>query len=81
MYLIIEIDGYYQQILLVGKKSSRRQVKHLTDDIKELPNTFCKLCDFEEIIYDNEIRVEFVIDTDTDIIYSPSIELTEAFAL
>ncbi|KKI91180.1 hypothetical protein WQ54_16195 [Bacillus sp. SA1-12] len=77
--MIIEIDGYFQQVLLTGKKCSKHQLKQnylqakkLTFEIKDLPNVFCRLHNFEQIPYDYDIKVEFVIDTDTDKIYSPS---------
>ncbi len=77
--LIIEIDGYFHQVLLTGKKCSKQQLKQkylqakeLTYEIKDLPNVFCRLHNFEPIPYDCDIKVEFVIDTDTDRIYSPS---------
>ena len=77
--LIIEIDGYFFQVLLTGKKCSKQQLKQkylqakeFTSEIKDLPNVFCRLHNFELIPYDCEIKVEFVIDTDTDRIYSPS---------
>lgn len=77
--MIIEIDGYYHQALLTGKKCSKQQLKQkylqtkkLTYDIKDLPNVFCRLHNFEQLPYDVDVEVEFVIDTDTDRIYSLS---------
>ena len=77
--LIIEIDGYFQQVILSGKKCSKKQliqkylqVKKLTYEMKDLPNLFCRIHNFEQIPYDSNIQVDFVIDTDTDRIYSPS---------
>lgn len=40
--------------------------------MKDLPNVFCRLHNFEQLPYDVDVEVEFVIDTDTDRIYSPS---------
>jgi hypothetical protein len=77
--LIIEIDGYFHQVLLTGKKCTKQQLKQkylnakeLSYEIKDLPGVFCRLHNFEQIPYDNDIKVELVIDTDTDRIYSPS---------
>jgi len=77
--LIIEIDGYFHQVVLSGKKCSKQQlkqkylqVKKLTYEMKDLPNVFCRIHNFEQIPYDCNIQVDFVIDTDTDRIYSPS---------
>ena len=77
--MIIEIDGYFQQVFLSGKKCSRQQliqkylqVKKLTYEMKGFPNVFCRIHNFEQIPCDCEIKVDFVIDTDTDRVYSPS---------
>lgn len=77
--MIIEIDGYYHQVLLSGEKCSQKQLKQkylkakeLTYEIQDLPNVFCRLYHFEQIQYACDIEVDFVIDTDTDCIYSPS---------
>ncbi|WP_335512696.1 hypothetical protein [Neobacillus drentensis] len=78
--MIIEIDGFFHRgVMLSGKKCSREQfkqkylqAKELTYEIQDFPKVFCRLYNFEQIPYDNDIEVEFIIDTDTDRIYSPS---------
>lgn len=77
--MIIEIDGYFNQAILTGRKCSKQQLKQmyfqakeLTWDTSNLPNIFCKLHNFEQVSYSEDIEVDFVIDTDTDRIYSPS---------
>lgn len=79
MILIINIDGYHHQVLVSGKKCTKRQLvdkyrhtKELSDEIRDLPKLFCILHNFDEIPYDFNMKVDFVIDTDTDRIYSPS---------
>ncbi|MFC6039538.1 hypothetical protein ACFPYN_08885 [Paenisporosarcina macmurdoensis] len=77
--MIIEIDGYLHQALLTGKKCTKKQLKQkyleakeLTYEISDIPNVFCRLHNFEHILFDSKIKVDFVIDTDTDRIYTPS---------
>lgn len=77
--MIIEIDGYYHKVRLSGNRCSKQQLKQkylqakkLTFDIKDLPNVFCRLHNFEQFLYDSDVEVEFVIDNDADRIYSPS---------
>ncbi|WP_245604643.1 hypothetical protein [Paucisalibacillus globulus] len=77
--VIIEMDGYFHQVLLIGKKCTKQQlrqkyllVKELTNQINDLPNLFCRLYNFEKIPFDCDLIVDFVIDTDTDRIYSPT---------
>ena len=77
--LIIEIHGYFYQVLLTGEKYSKQQLKQiymqakeLSCENKDLPNVFCKLSNYEELPYDGDIQVAYVIDIDTDRIYSPT---------
>ncbi|WP_449540387.1 hypothetical protein [Ferdinandcohnia sp. Marseille-Q9671] len=77
--LIIEIDGFSQRVLLTGKKCSKQQLKQMYHQAKkvtfepsEFPHVFCRLYSFEQIPYSEDIEVDFVLDTDTDRIYSPS---------
>lgn len=77
--IIIEIDGYFNQAILTGRKCSKQhlkqmylQTKELTLDTRNLPTIFCEFHKFEQIPYSKDIKVDYVIDTDTDRIYSPS---------
>lgn len=77
--MIVEIDGYFTQALLTGKKCSKKELKQkylqalsMVNNIRNLPDVFCRLHRFEQLPFDDEIEVDFVIDTDTDYIYSPN---------
>lgn len=77
--LIVEIDGFFHQVLISGRKYSKHELKQmymqskkLLSDIRNFPDVFCRLHKFEQIPYDEELEVDFVIDTDTDRIYTPS---------
>jgi hypothetical protein len=79
--MIIELDGYFHQVLLSGKGCSQQelsqmylQVKGLTNDVRNIPEVFCRINNFEKLPYDHKQKVDFVIDTDTDTdwIYKPS---------
>ncbi len=79
MKLIVKIDGYYHQVLLKGKKCSKKELlkryikaKALTSDILDLPAIFCRINCFDQLVYNEDIEVDYVIDTDTDRIYKPS---------
>lgn len=76
--MIIEIDGYTLNVLLTGKKCSKQQLKQMylkakkiTYEISDIDNVFCRLHNFKRITNDSDVEVDFVIDTDTDRIYSP----------
>ena len=77
--MIIEIEGYLIQVLLTGKKCTKQQLKQmylqadkLTYEYFDFPDVFCRLHSFEQIPYSEDIEVDFVIDTDTCGIYTPS---------
>ena len=77
--MIIEMDGYFNQAILIGRECSKQQLKQmylqakkLTLDTGNLPNIFCRLHNFEQVPHSEDIKVDFVIDLDTDRIYSPS---------
>ncbi|MEM5018422.1 hypothetical protein WKH31_19160 [Metabacillus indicus] len=77
--MIVEIDGFYHQIMVTGKKCSKQELKQMylsakqmTVDVSDLPSIFCRINKFEIIPFDEDIQVDFVIDTDTDRIYTPS---------
>ena len=76
--MIIEIDGYDIQAILFGKKYSMHELKQMyiaalrnVTNRKQLPREFCSLYGFDEVMYDSDIEIDFVIDTDTGRIYSP----------
>ena len=77
--MIIEIEGYLIQVLLTGKKCTKQQLKQmyiqadkLTYEYFDFPDVFCRLHNFEQIPYSEDIEVDFVIDTDTRRIYTPN---------
>lgn len=78
MIMLIEIDGYFHRIHITGAKCTKQelkqkylQAKRLTSDIRELPEVFCRFHTFDQIPLDNDVEVDFVIDTDTNRIYKP----------
>jgi hypothetical protein len=77
--LIVEIDGFFHQGLISGGKCSKHELKQkymqtekLLSDIRDFPDVFCRLHKFEQIPFDEELEVDFVIDTDTGRIYTSS---------
>jgi hypothetical protein len=77
--LIIEIDGFFHQVHITGRKCTLYELKQkyfatkeLCYNIKDLPDLFCRMHNFDQLTYDENLEVNFVIDTDTDRIYTPS---------
>jgi len=75
--MIVEIDGFFQRVFLSGRKCSKKelkqkylQAKSMITDIRDLPDVFCRLHHFDKVTFEYD-EVDFVIDTDTDYIYSP----------
>jgi hypothetical protein len=78
-HLIIEIDGYFHQVKMTGSKCTifelrqkYKSTKKVCNSIHELPELFCLVHNFQPILTNEDLEVDFVIDTDTDRIYSPS---------
>lgn len=76
MNIIIEIDGYYEQVLLQGDICTRaelqrmyRQVKRQATHVRDIPEIFVAQYGFRRLRYDESVQVAFVVDTDTDRIY------------
>jgi len=77
--LIVEIDGYIHNVLLTVRKCSKKelkqkylQAKNNITDIRDLPVMFCRLHHFDKLSIHYHIEIDFIIDTDTDRIYTPS---------
>jgi hypothetical protein len=78
--LIIEIDGYFDNVLIIGKTCSILELRkkyetaktHCTN-INEFIDIFCRMFQFERLPSSHEIdvRSDVVIDIDTDRIYAP----------
>lgn len=77
--MIIEIDGYFlRTILRSDKELSKDEIKNIYEDLrrkgtscKQLPETFCRLYNMEIQEEIEGLRINIVIDTDTDRIYKP----------
>lgn len=77
--IIVKIDGFYQQVFLTGRKCSKKELKQkylqalsIVSDISDLPDLFCRIHHFDKLNFGNYDEVDFVIDTDTNRIYSPN---------
>lgn len=77
--MIIEIDGYFlSTILCSDKEFSKGDLINMYDDLKnkgiprkQLPETLCRLYSMEKKEEIEGLRIDIVIDTDTDRIYKP----------
>ena len=77
--MLIEIDGYYQQVLLSGESCTLKQLRQTYKQAKkqassclDIPILLCSQYGFTQLPYDADVKVDFVIDTDTGRIYAPT---------
>lgn len=77
--MIIEVDGYYEQVLLSGESCTLKELQQLYKQVKkqaathvDVPWLLVAQYGFTQLPYDASVRVAFVIDTDTDRIYTPT---------
>lgn len=76
--MIIKIEGFFFQNLITGPLCTQEelyqkyiQAKMLSLNIRDLPDIFCRLHNFDRLRFEDDTDVGFVIDTDTDRIYRP----------
>ena len=75
--MLVAIDGYETEAIIWGKKCSLKELRlKMLETLNKLPekyfvDLFCRMWGFEKVLYAEDIQVDFVIDTDTHIIYKP----------
>lgn len=76
--MIIKIEGYFFQNLITGPLCTQEELyqkyieaKMLSLNIRDLPDIFCRLHNFDRLRFEDDTEVVIVIDTDTDRIYRP----------
>ena len=75
--MIIEIESYLGDKLLSGKKCTEKELREkfkkalkVSQDENFL-RIFCSMFKFEGIPFDENIEVDYVIDLDTHLVYTP----------
>lgn len=77
--MIIETDGYFSRMHLRSEKDiSEKEIREFYDQLRiegiswaEIPDKLCERFDLRKEEIHEGIRVDFVIDTDTELIYKP----------
>lgn len=79
--MIVEIEGCQIKMLVSGKKCSISklcwQMKKATSHMENhqaFISVFCRLFNYEEVSYTDEIQTDFVIDIDTYKVFKGSYE-------
>ena len=75
--MLIRIDSYLGDKLIFGKRCTKKELRKKFDKVIEAVETeefttlFCSMFQFEELSIDEDIRVDYVIDLDTHLVYAP----------
>ncbi|MBO3286216.1 hypothetical protein MKY98_17815 [Paenibacillus sp. FSL M8-0228] len=77
--MIIEVDGYYIHCLLVSDRDIDHQeiveiyekAKETCSKTKDIPMKLKEYLNLKEVQKIESLRIDYVIDTDTDRIYKP----------
>lgn len=77
--MIIEVDGYLIHSYFISEKdinhqelkTTYRKIKKLSSKTEEIPSLLKEHLNLREIQNDGGLKVDYVIDTDTDRIYKP----------
>ena len=75
--MLVRIESYFGDRLISGKKCSGKKLEEKMKNalkIKEaedFTSAFCRIYQFNEHPYSNDIRVDMVIDLDTYLVYAP----------
>ena len=75
--MIIEIESVYGDSLLYGRKMTLSDIDKVMKDVlnvvseQEFIEVFCTKSGYEKFDYQEEIRVDYVIDIDTHKVYKP----------
>ena len=75
--MLIEIESFYGNKLISGKKCTGKELRSKFKEAIKMADTdnftvlFCRLFQFEEIPFDDNDKVDYVIDLDTYLVYKP----------
>lgn len=79
MNMRIEVDGYYEQVLLSVESCTLQELRQIYRLVKkqasshaDMPRLLVSQYGYTRLPYDASVKVAFVIDTDTDRIYAPT---------
>jgi hypothetical protein len=75
--LLVEIESIWGNKILSGKKCSKIELWQKMNDALKFTGTeeftaiFCRMFLFEEINFSDNVRVDFIIDLDTHLVFAP----------
>lgn len=75
--VLVYIESFWGVKIISGKKCTEKELRQKfkktikTTDAKDFTALFCRMFQFEEQSLDENIQVDFVIDLDTLLVYTP----------
>ncbi len=75
--MLVEIESFWGDKIISGKKCSEKELRQKMNEVLKITETeeftaiFCRMFQFEENNFSDEVRVDFVIDLDTHLIFVP----------
>ena len=75
--MLIKLESAYGDRLIHGKKLTKSELQYAMDEIlksveeRDFLSVFCACYSYEELKYDDTIRVDYVIDLDTHLLITP----------
>lgn len=75
--MLVEIESFWGNKILSGKKCSGKELRQKMNEVLKITETgeftaiFCRMFQFEEYDFSDDVRVDFVIDLDTQLVYAP----------
>lgn len=75
--MLVEIESFWGDKIISGEKCSEKELRHRVNvvlkitDTEEFTSIFCRMFQFEENKFTDDVRVDFVIDLDTHLVFAP----------
>ena len=75
--MILYIESVYGDVLLHGKSMEESELRRRTNErlklvsAKDFLSSFCMRYDFEELPFDPHMKVDYIVDLDTNWVYKP----------
>ena len=75
--MILYIESVYGDVLLHGKRMEESELRKKADELlklvgaKDFLSAFCMRYDYEKLPFDPYMRVDYVVDLDTNWVYKP----------
>lgn len=75
--MLVEIESFWGNKIISGKKCSEKELRRKMNKALKITETeeftaiFCRMFQFEEYNFSDDVRVDFIIDLDTHLVYAP----------